>query len=47
MGAGGGGFFLFVAPKEKREAIRTAVSPRAVLVDFKIDHQGVRTLRLV
>jgi D-glycero-alpha-D-manno-heptose-7-phosphate kinase len=46
IGAGGGGFFLFVGPKEKKEEIRTAVSPDAVLIDFGIDEHGVRTLQL-
>lgn len=39
LGAGGGGFLLFYVPRDKQEAVRTALSDFRE-VDFRIDPQG-------
>lgn len=45
MGAGGGGFFVFLAPPERHAAIREALNGRIrVWVPFKIDESGAQVL---
>ena len=43
LGAGGGGFILFVAPKEKHNTIKKALS-KLVYVNFKLDHDGSKVI---
>jgi len=43
LGAGGGGFILFIAPKEKRSIIKEALS-NLVYVSFKFDHDGSKVI---
>lgn len=40
MGAGGGGFFMFIAPPDKHEEIKQQVKQINVWVPFKFDHDG-------
>jgi D-glycero-alpha-D-manno-heptose-7-phosphate kinase len=40
MGAGGGGFFMFIAPPDKHEEIKNKVKQINVWVPFKFDHDG-------
>ena len=43
LGAGGGGFLLVMAPRERHEAIREAVGrPREI--SFRIDRRGSRVI---
>ncbi|MBF0351794.1 MAG: kinase [SAR324 cluster bacterium] len=44
MGAGGGGFIFFLAPPQKHEAIKQALSSIKVWVPFKIDMEGTRVI---
>ena len=44
MGAGGGGFLLFVAPKEKRVGISDALGLREE--PFKLDPLGSRIINM-
>jgi len=43
LGAGGGGFILFIAPKEKHSIIKEALS-NLVYVSFKFDHDGSKVI---
>ena len=43
LGAGGGGFLLFIAPKEKHFIIKEAL-PNLVYVSFKFDHDGSKVI---
>ncbi len=43
LGAGGGGFILFVAPKEKHPIIKKILS-NIVYVNFKLDHDGSKVI---
>lgn len=43
LGAGGGGFFLFIVPESKQSNVRKALSD-LLLVDFGIDADGVQRL---
>jgi D-glycero-alpha-D-manno-heptose-7-phosphate kinase len=40
LGAGGGGFFAFIAPPKSHEKIKNALPKIKVWVPFKIDHSG-------
>jgi D-glycero-alpha-D-manno-heptose-7-phosphate kinase len=40
MGAGGGGFFMFLAPSEQHERIKLAIPEINVWVPFKFDFEG-------
>ena len=40
MGAGGGGFFMFLASPEKHDIIKQAISEINVWVPFKFDYSG-------
>ena len=43
LGAGGGGFIVFVAPKEKHAMIKEVLS-NLVYVNFKFDHDGSKVI---
>jgi D-glycero-alpha-D-manno-heptose-7-phosphate kinase len=43
LGAGGGGFILFVAPRDKHSSIKKVLSS-LVYVNFKLDHDGSKVL---
>jgi D-glycero-alpha-D-manno-heptose-7-phosphate kinase len=43
LGAGGGGFILFIAPKEKHSKIKEAL-PNLVYVNFRFDHDGSKII---
>lgn len=43
LGAGGGGFFLFVAPPDAHDSIAAAINPSYKPVPVRFDYQGVRT----
>jgi D-glycero-alpha-D-manno-heptose-7-phosphate kinase len=44
MGAGGGGFFYFLAPKEKHKQIKKALPQVSVWVPYKIAHEGSKMI---
>ena len=44
MGAGGGGFFLFLVPPYGHKAIKEALPNIKVWVPFKIDPMGSRVI---
>jgi D-glycero-alpha-D-manno-heptose-7-phosphate kinase len=44
LGAGGGGFIMFLAPPEKHDAIKQALSHMKVWVPFKIDATGSQVI---
>ena len=44
MGAGGGGFFMFLAPPEKQAQVKAALSAIKVWVPFKIDFNGSQVI---
>ena len=43
LGAGGGGFILFVAPRDKHSKIKEVLSS-LVYVNFKLDHDGSKVI---
>lgn len=45
MGAGGGGFFLFLVPPEKQECFKNTMSEIKVWVPFKIDLNGSQVMK--
>ena len=44
MGAGGGGFFYFIAPKEKHDQIKKALPQVSVWVPYKITNEGSKMI---
>ena len=44
MGAGGGGFVMFLAPPEKQDAIKQALTNIKVWVPFSIDMTGSQVI---
>ena len=44
MGAGGGGFFMFIAPPDAQEQIKQAIPEINVWVPFKFDYEGSKII---
>ena len=44
MGAGGGGFFMFLAPPDAHEKIKQAIPEINVWVPFAFDYEGSKII---